>query len=161
MIRDGVCDEVANIERCLYDGGDCCKENKDKDLCRDCQCILFIDQENVESQFNELDIKPVSNTQDLETAIARKGGWTIYVENVLNVQVCTVLCLDHKKAEELNAWRYHANNQSCKCGWVESKSCPETMVLDTEITDISLIANHQAFVQLKKTVPCGKYTADI
>ena len=38
MIRDGVCDEITNTERCLYDGGDCCKEDKSTELCNVCTC---------------------------------------------------------------------------------------------------------------------------
>ncbi len=33
MIGDGVCDEVTNNERCLFDGGDCCKEDKSMTTC--------------------------------------------------------------------------------------------------------------------------------
>ncbi len=38
LINDGVCDEVANIADCLFDGGDCCLEDKDTKYCQDCEC---------------------------------------------------------------------------------------------------------------------------
>ncbi len=40
MIGDGVCDEATNTEECLFDGNDCCLENKNTDLCQDCFCRL-------------------------------------------------------------------------------------------------------------------------
>ncbi len=162
MLRDGVCDEVVNIARCHYDGGDCCKENKDRGLCRDCSCILVINQQDLGDQFKALEIKPVANPQDLEIAVGyKKNGWEVYVENVVSVEVCGVLCLDHKNADELNAWHYQIDDQICKCGWVESKSCPDKMVMDLESgptgMDVATATKqHSAFVQLRKTVPCGK-----
>ncbi len=40
MIRDGVCDEATNLEACNFDGGDCCLDNKDITLCKQCSCKL-------------------------------------------------------------------------------------------------------------------------
>ena len=42
LIGDGVCDEATNTYRCLYDGGDCCKADSEKDTkyCQDCTCKL-------------------------------------------------------------------------------------------------------------------------
>ncbi len=40
MIRDGVCDEATNVERCLFDGGDCCLGNKSVWNCNFCTCKL-------------------------------------------------------------------------------------------------------------------------
>ncbi len=36
MLRDGVCDEATNNEKCLYDGGDCClsRGKKGESLCK-------------------------------------------------------------------------------------------------------------------------------
>ncbi len=40
LIGDGDCNDVTNTERCLFDGGDCCKDRSKKtsDLCLDCNC---------------------------------------------------------------------------------------------------------------------------
>ncbi len=42
LIGDMVCDEVTNNVECLYDGGDCCLEDTDKDrkFCSICTCYL-------------------------------------------------------------------------------------------------------------------------
>ncbi len=160
MLRDGVCDEATNVARCLYDGGDCCKENKDEGLCRDCKCIMAIDQQKLEDQFRALDIKPVKNPEYLETIITAIHGWKVEVKNVVSSHVCSVLCLDHKKADELNTWQYLTtdNERICKCGWIESKFCPEKMAMNIPYQlDATTMDQNNAFVQLKKTVPCGMY----
>ncbi len=164
MIRDGVCDEKANILKCLYDGGDCCKENKNRRLCRDCKCILAVDNWELEKHFAELDIKHVKDQESLANAIAKnnKNGWSVKVEDVVSLEVCSLLCLEHKKADELNAWLYQANQQICLCGWIESQSCPEEMVTDNlnwedaNATQETITIQRTAFIQLAKTVPCGR-----
>ncbi len=166
MLRDGVCDETANNAKCLFDGGDCCKENKDKALCRDCNCILKVDQDNLQSQFEALEIKPVESPDMLATFIG-DNQWTVVVDNVVSVGVCTVLCLEHNKADEINAWQYVANKRVCRCGWVHSASQPEKMVMEDwqlesadflkEDNDGSDSTMPNAFVQLIKTIPFGKF----
>ncbi len=160
MLRDGVCDEASNIAKCLYDGGDCCQENKDKDLCRDCKCMLDVNQEDLRGKFRELEIMPVEDPMSLDTVIVENEGWTVEVEDVVSVDVCSVVCLEHRKADELNAWHYLVNAKICKCGWIESVSCPEKLTADNWKQDYNkngtLMESHNAFVQLKKTVPCGR-----
>ncbi len=165
MIRDGVCDEVANIKTCLFDGGDCCKEHKDEGLCRDCECILEVNQGELVKQFESLEIKPVRHPESLDIAVQTNNNrWTVEVKYVVSVQVCSVLCLEHELADELNAWHYLIDEKNCRCGWVHSASWPEKMIikdwrLDNE-TDSS--SNNDgppmpnAFVQLQKTVPLGR-----
>ncbi len=156
-----MCDEVANIDKCLFDGGDCCKEYKDNGLCRDCICTLSVDSRDLEDKINALEIKPVLDPEDLESAIRENSitnrGWPVEVTKVVSAQVCAVLCLDHKMADDLNAWHYQVSTQICKCGWVESKSCPENWAIppDNSVYNSLVVKNHNAFVQLKKTVPCG------
>ncbi len=157
MLRDGVCDEVANVAKCLYDGGDCCKENKDKGLCRNCTCVLKIDHEDLVKKFKTLDIKPVEDVDKLQTAIdISSNGWTVEVEDVLSVQVCTTLCLEHEEVDKLNAWHYNVSDSKCKCGWVESNACPEKMVINDWIADTQSLDHYFGYVQLYRTVPCGK-----
>ena len=38
LIRNGVCNDEANNEGCLYDGGDCCLLNTNSDQCTECIC---------------------------------------------------------------------------------------------------------------------------
>ncbi len=157
MLRDSVCDDPSNIARCLYDGGDCCLENKDRTLCKYCTCILEVDHEELMEKFDELTIKPSENPESLDNAIG--SSWTVEVEDVITSQVCTVLCLDHKRVDELNAWHYESINRICRCGWVESNLCPETMVVHNWTFDNTvqlLTSSDNVYVQLEKTVPCSK-----
>ena len=39
MVGDGFCDDIANIEECNYDGGDCCGPNINMDYCFECSCF--------------------------------------------------------------------------------------------------------------------------
>ncbi len=163
MLRDGVCDEATNIAKCLYDGGDCCRENKDKTLCSDCKCILTVNLWELIKDFDDKKVKPVENPENLKRVIDK---WTVEVANVDSNQVCAVLCLDHKMAAELNAWHYLANVRICRCGWAHSAACPEKLVVgnwewknDTNNDDKNVsspIDQYSAFVKLAKTVSCGK-----
>ncbi len=39
LIGDGVCDEVTNNEKCLFDSGDCCRQDAEsKKYCTSCLC---------------------------------------------------------------------------------------------------------------------------
>ena len=164
MLRDGVCDETANTAKCLYDGGDCCEENKDKVLCRDCKCILSVDHDDVRAQFQESQVKPVQDLDGLFHAIRDSNdGWTVEVEHVVSMQVCTVLCFEHEKADELNAWHYIANQKICRCGQVHSSNCAEkltkkkwTWEANSNYFSNDTIIEDNAFIQLKKTVSCSK-----
>ncbi len=158
MLRDGVCDDVANIAKCLFDGGDCCQENKDKALCRDCICILKVNHEDMKKQFQELEIKPVKNPSHIKSAIGN-DGWAVEVEEVVSTQVCTVVCLEHNSAGELNAWLYLDEQRICKCGWVGSSLCPRKWIVEnwTWKNKKDDINHPSTFVQLKKTVSCGMF----
>ncbi len=158
-----MCDEASNTAKCLFDGGDCCQENKDKALCRDCICVLDVKQEDLIKQFREMEIKPVEQQASANTAMGFEGG-AVEVGEVVSAEVCSLVCLEHKKADELNAWLYNANGRICRCGWIESASCPRKVVLlnwsledNIDLTNTSGIEHHEAFVQLKKTIPCGMF----
>ncbi len=164
MLRDGVCDEVANTKKCLYDGGDCCKEYKDKGLCRDCKCILDVDKDSLDKNFEALNILPVNKPEKLQALLDSANGWTVEVEEVISSKVCSILCLQHKKLDELNAWHYRVNERLCQCGWVHSASCPEQMVTSAStkgsfwtLDDAAAMNYTTAFIQMEKTVPCGRF----
>ncbi len=38
--QDTVCDDKLNTEECMYDGGDCCLEEKTTSYCMNCSCIV-------------------------------------------------------------------------------------------------------------------------
>ncbi len=156
MLRDSVCDEVTNIEVCLFDGGDCCLEAKIRSQCKDCSCKKVIEPEKLLAQFKELDIKPMrQEIVTLDTQIAN-------IEDVDSAETCAVVCLEHEKKDEINAWQYlvyKTEIRTCRCGWMKSQSCPNTNALlvgDWKMTNVSQLADHKGYIQLRKTVPCGK-----
>ena len=159
MLRDGVCDETSNNAKCLFDGGDCCKENKDRSLCLDCTCHLEVVE--LEKRFNALKVNAVKDLESMQIEIGNSGGWTVEVEEVFTMEVCSVLCLDHENAAELNAWHYEG--RICRCGWIESKSCPGDMVnmhwiLESKRNISSgAVLDHKAYIQLNKTICCGEF----
>ena len=40
LFGDKVCDDVTNTERCFWDQGDCCSQDKDEKYCLDCTCKM-------------------------------------------------------------------------------------------------------------------------
>ncbi len=159
QLRDTVCDDSSNTPICLYDGGDCCLEFKNTELCKNCSCVLDVDLDQMLWQFEDLNIMPIANPEDLDPEI--EECWTtIEVDDVMSSQVCAMLCLDHYKASQINAWQYQERDQLCKCGWIVSMACPETLVSSNWTLDNSSLSNTalgtNVFVKLEMTVPCGK-----
>ena len=37
-VGDGICDDSTNIQKCYYDGGDCCNKTTNFDFCTECIC---------------------------------------------------------------------------------------------------------------------------
>ncbi len=152
MLRDSICDETTNTELCRYDGGDCCLEIKDTSLCRNCSCILDVNPDQLKQDFDDLLIKPVRK----HTQLSDISHCIVTVQDVVSESVCAVLCLDHDMENSINTWRYHNNSKVCKCGWVDSMQCPESMVKASwELRKISSLQKYDTFIQLKKTIPCG------
>ncbi len=159
MMRDSVCDEGTNIELCLFDGGDCCLEGKDTTLCQNCSCILSVDESQLEQDFDQLNIQPLVDPMKFFDVI---GNWSVKVEDVVTGPVCSVLCLEPKKKDQINAWHYDKRERFCSCGWVESTRCPEDLVImaeekDLDMSALSMTRQFDAFLQLGKTVPCGMF----
>ncbi len=155
MLRDAVCDEVTNNPTCLFDGGDCCLELKDTTLCQNCSCIMHVEPKKLHQKFIELEIKPLVNPHEFESAI---GRWTVKVEDVISAQVCAVLCLEHDKADHINAWHFWENGRrTCGCGWIRSTLCPENLVkMEGRLLSVEKLSTNDTFVMLDKTLPCCK-----
>ncbi len=157
LIRNSVCDEATNNDVCLFDGGDCCLEVKDRRYCQDCSCIQKVESQKLQQQFRDLEIKPLKNPVDYGDIIVKD---IVKVEEVVSNAVCAVLCLDHQKKDEINAWRYFENDQLCHCGLVAEFQCTSSFVnanwhLNDTLEDLNT-TNNTAFIQLGKTVPCGE-----
>ncbi len=124
MLRDSVCDEATNIALCLYDGGDCCLEAKDTTLCKNCSCMLLVTEDDLQNDFDTWEIHPLDTSIDFSTVISNTNS-SVKVEEVVSSPVCSVLCLDHKKFDRINAWQYDAKERVCTCGWIQSTTCLE------------------------------------
>ncbi len=160
MLRDSVCDEVTNTERCLFDGGDCCLEHKDKSICQNCSCILAVDRNELKLEFELWQVQPLQDqTMDFFVNVAIED-LTMTVQDVVSGEVCAILCMkESDKADNFNAWHYDNVSLSCQCGWIESTTCPDIFV-QTSWTDMEPEndLNNPAgvsFVQLAKTIPCS------
>ncbi len=153
MIRDSVCDEATNNAQCLFDGGDCCLEFKVTTLCQDCSCILAIDVDAIGASIKDLNIKPLAHPGQLA---AFNATATLQVIDVVSAPVCAMLCLQHDKADKINAWHYFGHVQFCKCGWIQSEHCPGKVVQsEWTFNTVSDLEDH-SFIQLNKTLPCGR-----
>ncbi len=157
MLRDGVCDDVANIALCLFDGGDCCHEFKNKVFCKNCSCVLKVVPGELRAQLKSWDVRPL--TRNDTTGIVRLSPSSVVnVSGVLTKEVCAVLCIGHERADEINTWQYNEHyDSSCTCGWIGSEQCPEH-ALDVKIMtlDLDLLTVNTTFIQMNKTIPCGK-----
>ncbi len=156
MLRDSVCDEIANTELCLFDGGDCCLEAKVRKHCKNCSCILTAKPEKVQEKLLKMDVKAV--TSDPGDVIL---SWTVTVEEVISGPVCAVLCLDHKQIDQINAWHYNNKSQLCRCGWTKHTICPENLKSRKWAMNRVFNSSGDVFVALNKTIPCRKITTHI
>ncbi len=91
------------LERCLYDGGDCCLENKVTNLCRICTCSVTVSVSDLNKRLKEHQavVMPVGleNFRDVKKVV-----------DVDSENSCWTLCLDTKG---VNAWYY--DQQLCTC----------------------------------------------
>ncbi len=110
LIGDGVCDEITNNEMCLYDGGDCCLEDK-LTMCQDCSCKLTIDENQLAEIFSQFDVRIVHDADDwFEDYDVEKT-----VLDVVSVDVCTILCLESNHNDQVNAWTFTIAIRKCQC----------------------------------------------
>ncbi len=154
MIRDGVCDEITNIERCLYDGGDCCLAEKDTALCKVCTCDLVVEKDELQERILEVNLAKLENVDDFERLTKVSS---MVVEDVVSLEVCSMVCLDRDLDNVANAWKYDKVGRTCECSWITSDSLC--------LTEVSLSHSHQfeilehveqdaAFIQKEKIVSC-------
>ncbi len=158
MINDGVCDEVTNIERCLYDGGDCCLQDKATHLCNVCTCKIDFDEKELLSDFDKHRVKVFVDSVDFSAVTV---NLIKTVHDVVDVNVCSMICLDKKHTSLSNAWILLKDKEQCQCTLVETLICYDTDNSDIRIKPFLgelgyLNKDSVAFIQLDKTVPCGK-----
>ncbi len=113
LIDDGVCDEITNNARCLFDGGDCCLEKKITRLCQDCTCILEADPTELNRKLKQNRVKIFnrcdSDTNDINSELFVT---VLTVEEVASKWVCYTICLALKP--EVNSLTFlESTNNVC------------------------------------------------
>ncbi len=158
MMRDGVCDEFTNKEECLFDGGDCCLDRSkiDTSMCRDCTCKTTVDHGNLQTIFKASEVMRLLDPLDFQRSILRTEKT---VAEVLELEVCTAICLDSEMETMVNGWIYNAKTRTCTCSWLKSTVCIERnasfeIASFGDIDDDSL-DGVQSYIQLAKVLDCG------
>ncbi len=161
MIRDGICDELTNTEKCLWDGGDCCldRSRRDTSLCQTCTCKLTVDEDKLAASLQSTDVRMFRDPNDFQNLVLKTE--TVVAE-VLSDEVCFTLCLDSEVKDVVNGWKYFAETGTCTCSWLKSTKCVEDIDLveiDFENYVAFSLVSVKAFVQLTKIVDCGRNSA--
>ncbi len=153
MVGDGICDELANIEKCLYDGGDCCLEVKSTQECQDCRCKMKVDEKELEELFVYLDVQMITDeTYPTEIAAVFKR-----VIDVQSSGICFYLCQDHSGLRnQINAWSY--DNGTCKCARLPDTDVCNDNIRFSSKTKTDLQTGRVAYVIMSKNLPCGTKT---
>ncbi len=161
MMRDGICDELTNIERCFFDGGDCCFEvgKKDTSMCKICTCKMTIDVESLAETVESTNVRMIAYGEE-EQELIRKTEKV--VKDVVEINVCFGLCLKPELSDLVNAWTFDAKTFTCSCHWLESTKCidyaslSDVIVTDAEGEEGDYQMTVSAFIQLEKALDCGK-----
>ena len=156
-MRDGVCDELTNTERCLYDGGDCClgMAKKDSSMCKICTCRVSVDLDSLNRAFTESKVMKFFDPGDFQQAILRTEKT---VDEVLSEEECAMMCLDSSLEQVVNAWRYNVEASICTCSWLKSTECLD-LVLARPFNEDNLYDYDQelvsSYVETTKMLDCS------
>ncbi len=158
MLKDGVCDEVTNIERCLYDGGDCCSDKKDTNLCSTCSCKIDFDQNALHELYKDLKVQAFENIADFDelfTDIQKS------VDDVETMDTCSYICMDESLLDLVNSWSYNFDTEQCQCTWVDidASLCSKNVITEA-ISDYEPEVWYSfkvGMLRLHDTIPCGRY----
>ncbi len=161
MLNDGVCDELTNIAMCLFDGGDCCLQEKSTHLCRACDCTLNIDKDDLLQTFKRLDVRQFDNPEDyslVATTIVKR------VADVTSLDVCSTHRLELEEDKPVNAWMYSNASRVCECTLIESRAfCLEDLRKTIAFSKVSVIPDNSdlAFLQTEKILKCGRHDSNL
>ena len=149
LIKDGVCDDVTNVARCLFDGGDCCKKNKDTHLCLDCTCILSVDETLEKLKQNQ--VKVFTDDRRFNKFVSQKT-----VDKVQSEEVCAEVCLDEDLAN-VDSWSYNAKDKICTCTTFEDcyQNCQVKRIHDHRQENSTSLLTF--YLKLAKSIHCGKH----
>ncbi len=155
-VGDGICDEEPNIEECAFDGGDCCLQYKLAPLCRDnCDCNMTVDPDFIDRMLQETNVYIFDNDiSDMEILDSYS------VEDVVSIEVCSMICLNSNRSLTVNSWTYNEANRKCSCEWLlRSENCveeyPEGLKKVSELS-VGKQSPESRFLMLSKILKCGK-----
>ncbi len=162
MLNDGICDEMTNNKRCLFDGGDCCRQEKSTPLCKVCTCRLEVNTTILDKEYATHGvIKAEQSDIDFDQVQT-----VVTIEDVETSHVCSRICMDSNTKSfaddwrilidtrtpewrnKINAWT-HDSNRTCQCLTMQKSVCPSNLFVDNNISNPVLI-------QMDKLLPCGK-----
>ena len=157
MNMSSVCDETANNEVCLYDGGDCCldKSKKDLTLCRTCLCLVSLDEEMIATKFQELDVRTFDAYKAYDSTAL------LFVSHVampvVSHKICAQVCLDPDLEDIVNGWLYDFDSRTCTCAWFESRTCSDQEDLLRHLFPVNTgnVLGTGAYIQMAKMLTCG------
>ncbi len=165
MINDGVCDEVTNNEKCLFDGKDCCIQNTniDDSLCLECICKLDIDMVELNQKFKDYDVQiHLDSIND---------HWETFkdvkvINNVENEEVCALLCLPGEENRyntpgeaTVDSWIYNGQSQNRTCSCTQMEFCYlKKNIISPKDYKAHCNAEHpvKRHIMLKEAFDCGK-----
>ena len=169
MMNDGICDELTNSKRCLYDGGDCCRQEKSTPLCEVCTCKLETNFTALKADFDALDVIVL-----FSNAVELPKREVVTIEDVESTDVCSRICMDSKttsladdwkisKAFGTRVWRNNVNawsvqlNGTCQCLTILTPLCQANASLTDYHRNASNPIEELFFIQRSKTIPCGNF----
>ena len=146
-LKNGRCNDFANIEECGYDGGDCCDPDSSFDFCTECQCIMT----DVATALNQ-----IQTTVDLKSKCAFLAHEELigdgYCQPKLNNADCSFDGGDCKGTakpkkcpyynppngrcdDEYNIPQCHFDNGEC-CGQADLSACEDCICKDPDNTEL-------------------------
>ncbi len=154
MIRDLICDEVANIEVCLFDGGDCCLDSKRKDTsqCQICTCKLSVNNTLLAEDFEEQNIKELETPNDFEL-LTSKILDRIEFHDVASKEVCSKVCLEPELNDQVNGWMFDKATKVCVCAWLMPAN---VKIKESQQQEFETVLSN-AYIQLDKTISPSRY----
>ncbi len=164
LIRDGVCDEVTNIAKCLYDGGDCCKVDKNTDICQKCTCIMSVDMAELAQTLASKEARTYVGVSDGDISDQdSKFELVDFVEDVITAEVCSQLCISLRDdVNAIDSWIYRTgSNGSMTCECTKFLSCLverqfESLIGGDDKVDLDLLEPNSAVAMLVHIPGCGR-----
>ncbi len=153
----GVCDELTNHARCIFDGGDCCKNvhEKNTDHCNVCTCRKTVNVETLKETYETGEIKRFKHVEHYSNLSVENFK---HFQEVESVDVCSLLCLEFDDEALVNSWMFFKKSRSCRCQWVKSPVFIDGSKFEKETYAKQSVwdPDETAFVQTSKLVPPGK-----